>query len=112
MNKGIAIQTILLLLVGVIVAAILIYLIYSYATTPTLSITECQSRIISWCTQCKTRAAGGNWPTNMYITSALYTECSTVMSNAGYPSFTMSTSCYAAHVIGTSPGICTALGIT
>lgn len=54
-NKGIAIRTILLLLIGVLVAGILIYLVYSYGTgSATLSISECISKVTSWCTACMT----------------------------------------------------------
>ncbi len=53
LNKGIAIRTILLLLVGVIVAGVLIYLVYSVTTGSTLSSTACQSRVISYCTRRK-----------------------------------------------------------
>jgi len=57
LNKGIAIQTILLLVVGIIVVSVIVYLFYSVTTGSTLSSTQCMSRVISWCTQCKFR----NW---------------------------------------------------
>ena len=50
--KGIAIQTILLLLVGIIVVSIIVYLVYSYTRSPTLSKTECLSIVTNWCTTC------------------------------------------------------------
>jgi len=52
MSKGIAIQTILLLMVGTLVAGILIYLVYSYTRSPTLSKTECIAEVTNWCTTC------------------------------------------------------------
>ena len=52
MKKGIAIQTILLLVVGIIVAGILVYLVYSYTTGQTLSAHECRAKMMSWCTNC------------------------------------------------------------
>jgi len=51
-SKGIAIQTILLLLVGIIVVAVLIYFVYSYISNPTLSATDCRARLISYCMTC------------------------------------------------------------
>ena len=53
MAKGIAIQTILLLLVGIFVVGILVYLVYSYTRSPTLSTMECRTIATSWCTSCK-----------------------------------------------------------
>ena len=52
MSKGIAIRTILLILVGTIVAGVLIYLVYSFSTNPTLSRTECIPIVTDWCTRC------------------------------------------------------------
>ena len=49
--KGIAIQTILLLLVGILVVGILVYLVYTYTTGSTLSKYECQTNVINWCTR-------------------------------------------------------------
>lgn len=51
-NKGIAIQTILLLLIGVLVAGLLVYYTYRYFSGSALSREECRSRAISWCTGC------------------------------------------------------------
>jgi hypothetical protein len=51
--KGIAIQTILLLLVGILVVGILVYLVYRYSTSSsTLSTTECLTKVTNWCTSC------------------------------------------------------------
>ena len=50
-NKGIAIHTILLLLVGVLVVGILVYLVYKSISGSTLSKYECQTHAISWCTR-------------------------------------------------------------
>ncbi len=52
MSKGIAIRTILLLVIGVLIAGILVYFVYSYTSTPTLGKTECMSKVTSWCTTC------------------------------------------------------------
>ena len=59
--KGIAIQTILLILVGIIVAGIVIYLVYTYSTGQALSSYDCRAQLISWCTTCRTlRWLGGS----------------------------------------------------
>jgi len=57
MSKGIAIQTILYLLIGVLVVGVLVYLLYSYVLSPILPETECRALATSWCTSCKT----GGW---------------------------------------------------
>ena len=51
MSKGIAIQTILLLVVGILVVGIVVYMVYRFTTGSTLSKYECQSRVVSWCTR-------------------------------------------------------------
>jgi len=53
MSKGIAIQTILYLLVGVLVVAVVIYLVYTYAAGPGLDQQQCRSLVQNWCTSCK-----------------------------------------------------------
>jgi len=52
MRKGIAIHTILLLVVGLIVAGIIIYLAYRTFSGSALGQEECRSMAISWCTGC------------------------------------------------------------
>jgi len=81
MDKGIAITTIVLFLVGIVVAGVLIYLVYSSTTSPVLSSSECQARLIGWCTNCKNKAAGGTWPTTSI--GALDTDCRTPLSKIG-----------------------------
>jgi len=54
MSKGIAIRTILYLLIGVLVVGILVYLVYSYVVNPILPQTQCRAVATSWCTSCKT----------------------------------------------------------
>lgn len=53
MSKGIATETILYLLVGILVVGILVYLIYRYAISKPLGESECRSLAVSWCTSCK-----------------------------------------------------------
>ena len=52
-NKGIAVDTILLLLVGIIVVGIIIFLVYKYVLGPQLGEPECKAKAISWCSNCK-----------------------------------------------------------
>jgi len=61
MSKRIAIQTILLLVLGVIVAGVLIFLVYIYSKTATLTEAECRSRANNLCMHCK-HADWGTWP--------------------------------------------------
>ena len=53
MKKGIATETILLLLLGILVVGILVYLLYKYVFNPVLPEEMCRSRATSWCTLCK-----------------------------------------------------------
>jgi len=59
MKKGIATQTILLLLLGILVVAIIAYLVYKYAFNPVLPKEVCRSRAVSWCTLCKNAYGSG-----------------------------------------------------
>jgi hypothetical protein len=52
MNKGIATETILMLLVGIVVVGILVFLVYKYVIGAPLSQEECRARMIAWCTSC------------------------------------------------------------
>jgi hypothetical protein len=52
MSKGIAIQTILMLLVGILVVGIVVYMVYRYMFSPGMGIQECRGRVVSWCTSC------------------------------------------------------------
>jgi len=53
MKKGIATETILLLLLGILIVGILVYLLYKYVFSPVLPEQVCRSRATSWCTLCK-----------------------------------------------------------
>ena len=57
MTKGIAIQTILMLLVGILVVGIIVYMVYRYFVQSPLGEQECRSRAIMWCTGCR----NGEW---------------------------------------------------
>lgn len=52
MSKGIAINTILYLLLGILVVGILVYLVYTYTTSPGLDINNCRSIVTNWCNSC------------------------------------------------------------
>jgi hypothetical protein len=62
MNKGIAVNTILMLLVGIIVVGIIVILLYRYVIGAPLGQAECKARLISWCSGCKL-ACGDTWNT-------------------------------------------------
>jgi hypothetical protein len=68
--KGIAIQTILLLLVGILVVGILVYMVYRYTAGKSLSSDECRAQFIVWCTNCYsaniTKGAGGTLPSTLH----------------------------------------------
>jgi len=61
MTKGIAIQTILMLLVGILVVGIVVYMVYRYMFSPGLSQNECRAQLVSWCTTCKTAGWTGGF---------------------------------------------------
>jgi hypothetical protein len=50
--KGIAVQTILLLLVGILTVGVIIYAVYTLTSGSTMSELQCRGLIISWCTSC------------------------------------------------------------
>ncbi len=53
MSKGIAINTILYLLIGVLVVGVVVYLVYTYVTGAGLDSQSCRSIVQNWCTSCK-----------------------------------------------------------
>jgi len=71
MSKGIAIRTILLLVVGILVVGMLVYLVFSYTTTGELSVYECRIRLTELCTQCSLKEFN-SFP----LSSTLTSECS------------------------------------
>ncbi len=68
MSKGIAIETILLILVGIIVVGVLVYLIYSYTSTGQLSAQECRARLTELCMQCAVKGFSTAYTLNTTIT--------------------------------------------
>jgi len=79
MSKGIAIRTILLLVVGLLVAGILIYLVYSFTATGQLSVYECRVRLTELCTQCNNIGFG-----DYTLNSTLTGECSKYSEFTGW----------------------------
>ena len=63
MKKGIAIQTILMLTIGVIVVGILAYMVYSYTSGSALSVNECRAKLIDVCTRCMVAGCLSSTPT-------------------------------------------------
>ena len=53
MSKGIATETIIKIMLGLIVVAIILYLIYKFVLKSPISPEECKARLVSWCTSCK-----------------------------------------------------------
>jgi len=80
MNKGIAITTILTLVVGIVVVGIIIYLVYTYVLTPVIPENECRALAVSWCTQC-----GMNWTTTIKASTNLQ-NCASTYFSSGAPS--------------------------
>ena len=62
MSKGIAIETILMLLMGILIVGVIVYLIYRYVTGTTLGKEQCRGIITSWCTLCNNYDP--EWKTN------------------------------------------------
>ena len=52
MIKGIAVRTILLLVVGVLAVGILVYLIYEISSTRAFTVSECRSELTNICNFC------------------------------------------------------------
>jgi len=63
MSKGIATETVLYLLVGIVVVGILIFLVYKYVLTSSMSADQCKGVLISWCTSCKLACTTADWST-------------------------------------------------
>jgi hypothetical protein len=81
MSKGIATETILYLLVGIVVVGILVFLVYRYLISGGLSQEDCRGIAITWCTGCKnsdptwtfsTTNPGPGQPTNFAANCAKY----------------------------------------
>jgi len=71
MSKGIAIQTILYLLIGVLVVGIVVYLVYTYVIGAPIGEQQCRTQAITWCTSCKNVAwVGGPTATSDLVTCA------------------------------------------
>jgi len=53
MRKGIAVPTILKLVIGVIVIVIIVFLIYRYVLKSPIGEQECRARMTAWCASCQ-----------------------------------------------------------
>jgi hypothetical protein len=71
MRKGIAVNTILMMLVGIVVVGVIIYLVYKSLTNPSLSDEQCRSRLISQCMICRNM----NWVSDVLVPSELLNDC-------------------------------------
>lgn len=74
MSKGIAVNTILYLLVGIIVVGIVVYMVYTYVLGAPLSEAQCRSMIVTWCTGCVNSQYGDNTgaPSNLQKCARTY----------------------------------------
>ena len=70
--KGIAIQTILLLLVGVLVVGILVYLVYRASGSSSFSVAECRAKLTDICTMC----LNADWNPSINTDPTIISECS------------------------------------
>jgi len=57
-DKAIAINTILLLVVGMIVVGVIVYLVYTFTSGPTFSVQQCKAKMIQYCTLCANTNCG------------------------------------------------------
>jgi hypothetical protein len=81
MKKGIAVRTILLILIGMIVVGIMAYLIYRATTTKTLSVYECKAKLIDICRICENTG----WDENYQLTPEPFN--SVIKPCSEYPEF-------------------------
>ena len=63
MSKGIAIRSILLFVIGILVAVVLIYIFLTYISGGTLSLEECRVVITNTCNMCKI----ANWDSSISL---------------------------------------------
>jgi len=76
-KKGIAIQTILLLLIGVLVAGVLVYFVYRYFSGGSLSREDCRGIMVGWCTTC--------WTATRNVGAVCATDWNAVACKVGPP---------------------------
>lgn len=82
--KGIAIRTVILILIGVIIVGVMAYLIYKTGSTEVLSIYECKAKLIDICRICKNT----NWDGGYDLDSDADSLASTVITPCvGYDEF-------------------------
>jgi hypothetical protein len=53
MSKGIATETIIKIMLGLIAIVIIVYLLYRYVLKSPISETECKTRFTAWCANCQ-----------------------------------------------------------
>ncbi len=100
-DKAIAINTILLLVVGMIVVGVMVYLVYTFTSGPTMSVQQCKAKMIQYCTLCANTNCG-----DIPTPSELNTAC------ANYPELSNwgnNNNCQVGT--GNTPDDCEALGV-
>ena len=78
MEKGVAIPYIVALVIGMVVVVFIVYWVYKTSSSQTLSIQECKSAYITWCTNC----AQMNWP-GWHCMPPKVVECKDVLRSIG-----------------------------
>ncbi len=61
-KKGIAIPYIIALVIGIIVLVFIVYWVYRLFTAPQIAYEDCRSRMIQWCTICRSLGWTGGGP--------------------------------------------------
>jgi len=77
-HKAIAVPYIIALVIGLIILAILVYWVFRTATSPTISVEQCKSRYITWCSNC----AQMGWPAWHCMPDAVK-ECEETLKKIG-----------------------------
>jgi hypothetical protein len=73
-TKGVAVQTIIMVMLGIVVLLFVGYWLVRVFTTPALSEEECRSLYIDWCRNCALKGWSGTiaWDTNLVDCMAKY----------------------------------------
>ncbi len=77
LKKGVAIPYIIALVIGIIVLVFIIYWVYRLFTAPQISYEDCRSRMIQWCTSCKSLGWSGGGKLEDFISK----DCLNLLKN-------------------------------
>ena len=108
MKKGIAIRTILLLVVGILVVGILVYLVYKSSSTVAFSVSECRSRLMTICDFCM----NNDWDDDVDFSSEQFKTVSECKNYAEFFYWSDNTGCCdSVPLCGDSKGDCKHMGL-